>query len=104
MSIITLFSAEDSNTSSAEFSASDVNPNQNQYPFLGLSGEFDGALIYLEWKDPDGNWGNTDSNNDYWTQGGLQPLELNSFSQYRLTISNVGASTSISAWAFGASS
>jgi hypothetical protein len=89
------------NGDSIEFSAAGVNPGQKQDPFLGLSGEFDGATVTLKWVTPDGDEEPTDTALDIWTAGKLQPLYLNSFSKYLLTISNAGGSTAIKAWAMG---
>jgi len=96
-----LFAGASTNIRSIEFNANDVNPNQKQDPFLGLVGEFDGAIVKLQWKDPNGDWNDTDADVDLWTEGKLQPLYLNSFLTYSLLISGAGESTSISAWAFG---
>lgn len=101
MSNITLFEAQTTDASSIEFAAAGVNPNQNSLPILGMSGDFDGATVSLEWQDPLGNWVATDPVNDIWTNVALQTLDINSFNKYRLTISGSGGSTSINAWVFG---
>lgn len=101
---IDLFSAQTTDGNSAEFSASDVNPNQKADPMLGLVGTFGGALVKLQWKAPDDSWNDTDTALDAWLTGKLQPLYLNSFSKYRLNLSGATGTTSISAWAFGANS
>ncbi len=98
---ISLFSNQTSNGNSAEFTAAGVNPNTMVDPMLGISGDFDGAVIKLEWKDPNNDWQDTDSEEDTWTFGKLQPLYLNPYVIYRLNISNVGSSTDVSAWGFG---
>lgn len=101
MSIITLFDEATANGDSPEFTAADVNPNQKQDPMLGLAGEFDGALVTLLWKDPNGDFQPTDPAEDIWINGKLQPLYINSFLTYKLRLSDKGDDTSISAWAFG---
>lgn len=101
MSQVTLFDDQTADGVSSFFNANQVNPNQIQYPFLSIKGTFDGATVTLQWRDPDGNWDASDASEDVWTEPKLQPLYLNSYSSYRLSISNAGASTSIKAWGFG---
>ena len=101
MSAKQVFTDQTSDGSSLEFNANNVNPNQKQDPFLAIKGEFDGATVTLEYQDPNGDWDATDPVEDIWTVGKLQPLYLNSFGSYRLTITNAGGSTSINAWLLG---
>jgi len=102
MATIQIFNSQTTDGNSVEFNIDEVNPNQKQDPMMGIGGVFDGAIIKLQWEDPDGNWQDTDVINDMWTDSARFPLFLDSFSKFRLDLSNAGASTSINAWVFGA--
>lgn len=101
MATINLFTNQTANGNSVEFTAAGVNPNEMVDPMVGISGDFDGAVIKLQWKNPNNIWNDTDTEEDTWTFGKLQPFYLNPYVTYRLNISNVGASTDVSAWSFG---
>lgn len=97
--VLQIFTNQTTNGSSLEFDTSNVDPLNKEACYLGVSGTFDGASIQLEWKGPDDNWAST--GDDPIVSEDLSKIEYGTFTKYRLTLSNAGASTSINAWIYG---
>ena len=99
--VLKIFTDQALDGNSLEFTIDQVEPMYKQDPFIGITGEFGGATVKLQWNNPDNVWSNTDPVNDIWTDVVQFPVFMNSFSKYRLNISNAGVSTNINAWVFG---
>jgi len=85
--------------SSEPFYANGVPPTYNTNCFVGINGDFDGATVFLQWRDPDGIWSDTDTVNDKATASKLLLPFPNDAVAYRLTITG-GVAPVINAWAF----
>lgn len=103
MSRISLFSAQTTNGNSVAFNAigQGTGSGNIQETFLTLFGKFDGASLQLQYKASDGNWYST--GDAAITSACAWFAKVNSSLPYRWNLSSAGASTSISADAYDAS-